>query len=282
MHTRDDLADDLRRLGLQAGDTLMLHASVRAVGEIAGGADQIHLAIKDVLTPRGTLMMYAGGPRYADEVGRGILAAEEEREVLDKLPPFDPETARSAREHGALVEFLRTWHGSRVNQHVTRFVFWGRQTDHLLAPQPWDYALGAGSALERLCELDGRILMLGADHDTVTFLHYAEHIVDIPEKRIARFQVPVLDGGCRVWRPQVEFDSSEGVHGNWPDRFFAKLTDTYLARSGNAGGRVGDAPSFLFSARELLAFALPWMRSIASDASAARALDELAPMAAKS
>src|SRR6476660_8392995 len=104
MHTRDGLAADLRRLGLEAGDTLMVHASVRAVGAVAGGPDQIHLAIKDVLTPHGTLMMYAGCPQYADEVGRGNLTPAQEQEVLAKLPPFDPDTARSARDHGALVE----------------------------------------------------------------------------------------------------------------------------------------------------------------------------------
>lgn len=33
----------------------MLHASVRAVGEVAGGPGQIHLALKDALTTDGTL-----------------------------------------------------------------------------------------------------------------------------------------------------------------------------------------------------------------------------------
>ena len=40
----------------------MVHASVRSVGEVAGGPDQIHLALKDALTPDGTLMMYASCP----------------------------------------------------------------------------------------------------------------------------------------------------------------------------------------------------------------------------
>jgi aminoglycoside 3-N-acetyltransferase len=41
----------------------------------------------------------------------------------------------------------------------------------------------------------GRILLLGSDHDHVTFLHHAEHTVDVPDKRIVRFQVPVLEQG---------------------------------------------------------------------------------------
>ena len=89
MHSRQRLAADLRTLGVAAGDIVMVHASVRAVGEIAGGPDQIHLAVKDALTGEGTIVMYAGCPRYVDEVGRGNLSASQEAEVLEKLPPFE-------------------------------------------------------------------------------------------------------------------------------------------------------------------------------------------------
>jgi aminoglycoside 3-N-acetyltransferase len=268
------LSDGFRALGVAPGDVVMVHASLRAIGEIAGGPDQVHLALKDCLTMDGTLMMYAGCPQYYDEVGRGNLTPDEEREVLDRLPPFDPETARSARDHGALVELLRTWPGSRINHHVTRFVVWGRQAEYLISQQPWNYALGAGSALERFAELDGKILLLGCDHDTVTFLHYAEHIVDIPGKRIARYLVPIEEDGHRVWRHQEEVDSSNGAHPNWPDRFFARLADSYLAAHPHGRGRVGNAASYLLSAKGLLAFALPVMRAVAADARAAEALIE--------
>jgi aminoglycoside 3-N-acetyltransferase len=273
VHSRASLAGGFRALGVTPGDVVMAHASLRAVGSVAGGPDQVHLALKDCLTPDGTLMMYAGCPRYYDEVGRGNLTPEEEREVLEKLPPFDPETARSARDHGALVEMFRTWPGARVNHHVTRFVVWGRHAEYLISQQPWDDALGAGSALDRFAELDGKILLLGCDHDAVTFLHYAEHIVDIPDKRIARYQVPIEENGQRIWRAQQEVDSSGGgAHANWPDRFFARIVDSYLAAHAHGRGPVGGATSYLLSARGLLAFALAVMRAVAADARAADGL----------
>jgi aminoglycoside 3-N-acetyltransferase len=274
MYSRQQLADDFRALGVAAGDTVMLHASVRAVGEIAGGPDQIHLALGDALTGDGTLMMYASCPALYDEVGRGEHDAEREREILDKLPAFDPDTARAARDNGVLVEFLRTSPGAVVNAHVARFVVRGRQAGHLLSEQPWDYAFGRGSALDRFVALDGTILLLGCDHDNVTFLHYAEHIADIPDKRIARFKVPVEEDGRRVWRDMAEFDtSSRGAHAAWPDRFFARIVGAFLRRTGNAGGRVGDAPSFLFPSRGLLEFALPVMAAVAAGAPVDRLLD---------
>jgi aminoglycoside 3-N-acetyltransferase len=270
MHSREQLANDLRTLGIEAGDTMMLHASVRAVGEVAGGPDQIHLALKDVLTAQGTLIMYASCPRYYDEVGSGNLTKEQEAEILEKLPAFDPLTARSARDNGALVELFRTYPGSRVNRHVARFVVWGKRADSLISEQPWNYAFGLRSPLDRFLGLDGKILLLGSDHDAVTFLHYVEHVAEIPNKRLRRFQVPVLDDGRRAWRSMEEFDTSgDGAHANWPDRFFAKIVDAYLAATGNQGGRVGNALSYILRARGLLDFALPLMQAVAKNPRAA-------------
>jgi aminoglycoside 3-N-acetyltransferase len=270
MHSREQLAKDVRRLGVGANDIVMLHASVRAVGEVAGGPDQIHLALKDVLTTEGTLIMYASCPRYYDEVRRGKLTKEQEGDILEKLPAFDPITARSARDNGTLVEFLRTYPGSRVNRHVARFVVWGKQADYLVSDQPWNYAFGLHSPLDRFLGLDGKILLLGSDHDAVTFLHYVEHVAEIPGKRIARFQVPVQEDGRRLWRDMEEFDTSgDGVHANWPDRFFGKIMDAYLTETGNQGGRVGDAMSYILRARGLLDFALPQMEAVAIDPRAA-------------
>jgi aminoglycoside 3-N-acetyltransferase len=267
MYSRSELADGFRQLGVAPGDVVMLHASIRAVGPIAGGPDQIHLALEDALTPAGTLVMYASCPQFYDEVGRGNLTPEEEREVLEKLPAFDARTARAQRDNGALVELFRTYPGTMANAHVARFVARGRHAERLFAEQPWSYAFGRGSALDRFVELDGRILMLGSDHDTVTFLHYAEHIVDIPDKRIARFKVPIEEGGRRVWRDMEEFDTSDqGAHPSWPTRFFAEIVDGYLAATGNSGSRVGNAESYLMDARGLLAYALDAMRAMAGRA----------------
>jgi hypothetical protein len=72
-----------------------------------------------------------------------------------------------------------------------------------------------------------------------------------------------------------EFDTSgDGVHANWPDRFFAKIVDELLAQSGNKGGRVGDAMTYILNARELLDFALPLIKAVAEDPGAADSLEE--------
>ena len=134
----------------------------------------------------------------------------------------------------------------------------------MVSKQPWDFAFGRDSLLERFVELDGKILLLGCDHDNVTLLHYAEHILDVPGKRVATFAVPILENGRRVWKEMKEFDTSgAGAHPNWPERFFATIVNVYLAKTRNRGGRVGDAHAFLIGAKGLLQLALHEMRTAA-------------------
>ncbi len=77
-HTRASLVADLRRLGLSPGDIVMVHASVRSVGPVLGGPDEIHLVIEKAVSPGGTVMMLAGCPDGYDDVGRGHLSATQE------------------------------------------------------------------------------------------------------------------------------------------------------------------------------------------------------------
>jgi len=265
VYSRQELAGAFSALGVAPGDTVMVHASVRAVGEIAGGPDQIHLAIKDAITDRGTLMMYASCPDYYDDVGRGVYPGSIEREILDKMPTFDAATARAARDNGTLVEFFRSYPGTLVNNHVARFAVWGANAHHLISEQPWDFPFGRRSALERFVELNGKVLLIGCDHDNVTFLHYAEHILDVPDLRIVTMEVPWIEDGKRIWKEVKEVDTSgAGAHPNWPERFFAHIVNAYLAKTQNRGGRVGHAHCFLMDAKGLLELALDEMRSAAS------------------
>jgi len=272
MHSRESLARDARRLGIGPGDLLMVHASVRAVGPVVGGPDQIHLALKDAVGEEGSLLMYASCPDQYDEVGRGELSPEVEASLVEHLPAFDARTARAARDNGALVELLRTWPGTVANDHVVRFVCLGPHATALFASQPWDYAYGEGSPLARLVELGGRILLLGSDHDQVTFLHHAEHLVQVPDKRVVRFQVPVPLNGRKVWRWCEEFDTSEPAHPSWPSDVFRQVTDAFLRRTHNAGGRLGDAASVVIETPALLTFALEVFAALVEDPPHAHAL----------
>ncbi len=265
--TRQSLRHDLTRLGLGAGDLVMVHASVRAVGPVFGGPDEIHLAVEEAVSPGGTVMMVVGCPNVTDDVGRGIYTPEEEARILAHQPVFDPTTARANRDVGTLAEFFRSWPGTVCSDSSARVAARGARAGWLTHEHPLDYPFGKGTPYEKLVEARGKLLLLGSDHDEVTLMHYPEHVADFGDKIVVRYRMPVLRKGRREWVEVEEYDSSGGAHANWPERFFARIVDGFIAQHAGtercAAGKVGDADSFLLDAAALVHFAIPVMERTA-------------------
>jgi aminoglycoside 3-N-acetyltransferase len=268
--TRTSLARDLRRLGLAPGQIVMLHASVRAVGRIIGGPDEIHLAVADAIAPGGTVMMYVGCQDGFDDVGRGAISPRDESAILAHQPAFDFQHARAARDFGALAEFFRSYPGTICSEAVcARMAARGDGAAWLLADPPWNYGFGRDSPLDKLCASGGKVLLLGSRHDEVTLLHYAEHIAPFEGKRVARYKVPVLRDGARVWVDCEEFNTSgEGVHANWAENAFELIVGDFIAKRAGMPecrvGHVGLAASVLLDAAELVTHSVPIMVSWAA------------------
>jgi aminoglycoside 3-N-acetyltransferase len=259
--TRSRLVHDLRQLGVRPGGVLMLHASVKAIGWIVGGPDVVLQALLDVLTPDGTLMMYVGWEEAIYEMAE--WPEEKRRAYLEECPPFDPATSRAYRKWSILTEYLRTWPGAQRSQHPEASVAAvGAQAAWITADHPLQYGYGRGSPLEKLCQSNasgGQVLLLGAPLNTLTILHHAEHLANVPNKRIARYQMPILRDGQRVWADFEEFDTSLGIVDWEGEDYFITIAREFLASGQGNTGTVGAAQSHLFDAAALVRFGVEWM-----------------------
>ncbi len=255
--TKSQLVRDLTRLGVEAGQTVMLHASVRAIGWIVGGPDVVLHALREVLTPQGTLMMYAGWEERVEHFDE--WPPETQAAYLAECPPFDPATARANRKWSILTEYLRTTPGAqRSGNPCASIVAVGAKAQWLTENHPLQYGYGPGSPLAKLCEI-GEVLQIGVPIETLTLLHYSEHMANVPHKRIVRFRVPLLRDGRRVWAEIEEFDTSEGIR-DWPDGdYFAAIARDYLASGHGRRGMIGAAQASMFDAVTLHAFAVQWL-----------------------
>jgi len=249
--TRSSLAADLRAIGLAPGDAVLVHAALRRVGPIIGGADTILDAMRDVVGPEGTILGYTDW-QLEDEVRNDPAAREH-------IPAFDPLRSRATRDNGFWPELLRTTPGAlRSGNPGASMAAIGGRAAWFTADHALDYGYGPQSPLGKLVEARGKVLMLGAPLDRMTLLHHAEHVANFPNKRIRRYEAPILVDGMKTWRWFEEFDTSNSPDG-MPEDYFATIVEAFLATGDGRRGVIGEAQSVLVPADRIVPFAASWM-----------------------
>ena len=255
------LARHLARLGVAEGDSVMVHASLRAIGPTEGGADGLIEALHRAVGATGTRLM--------------VLGASNPREWVNKLPeprragrlvdaePFDALSTPADPDVGTLAEVFRRHRGTLVSDHPEgRFAALGFDAAALTADPPWDDYFGPGSALERLLERDGKVLRLGADTDTMTLLHHAEYLTSLPHKRRARRHRLVQTVAGPAVRVVDCLDDNHGIVDYPGDEdYFSAILRAYLKTGRARTGTVGGAASELIQARDMVPFAVRWMNT---------------------
>lgn len=255
--TIDALVADLRALGVADGDTVMVHASLRALGPVEQGAAGVVEALGRAVGPEGTVLMVLGAADAWAWVNDRPVS--ERPGLLADAVPFDAAVTPAEADVGVLAEVLRTTPGTLVSDHPEgRFAARGRRAAELTVDVPWDDYYGPGSPLQRLVDGGGSVLRLGADPDTVTLTHYAEALVDLPEKVRVRRARRVVGRDEVVW---VEtWDDSDGI-ADWDGEgdYFPPLLADYLATGRARVGPVGAAAAELLDAADYVAFAVDWL-----------------------
>lgn len=146
MLTRNDIAHGLRALGLDAGDTVLVHSSLSSLGTVDGGAEAVVAAFLDVLGERGTLVV----PTFGD-FGAIMAAVRTRPDAVHSLHPLASMAA--------------------VGPRATAIC-----RDHWQAPT----AHGDGTPYMRIAELGGFVCLLGVDQDRNTTLHAVEALLELP------------------------------------------------------------------------------------------------------
>ncbi|WP_439025633.1 aminoglycoside N(3)-acetyltransferase [Haloarchaeobius sp. DT45] len=251
--TVDRIATDLRDLGLAAGDTVIVHSSLSALGWVCGGPVAVVDAIQRVLTSDGTLVMPTHTGDYSDPGSwqHPPVPDEWEQEIRDTMPAYRPEVT-PCRRLGAVPDTFRSYPGVVRSRHpIVSFAAWGAEAEAITADHSYDDPLGEQSPLARLYERDASVLMLGTDHGTNTSLHLAEYRDDNPDEREPD-GAPVVQDGERVWLEFTDIDLDTSDFPAVGEAFEETRPDAVSI------GQVGEAASRLLDQRELVDFAAEW------------------------
>jgi aminoglycoside 3-N-acetyltransferase len=251
--TVDSIAADLRNLGLDAGDTVLVHASLSALGWVCGGAPAVVDALQRVLTEAGTLVMPTHSPDVSNpEWWENPPVPESWYEPIRAgMPPYRP-AVTPTRGMGAVAECFRSYPGVERSAHpMHSFAAWGADARAVTAEHELDNSLGDGSPLASVYDRDGSVLFLGTTHETNTSLHLAEYRADLGLETETRESV-VLRDDERLW---VTFEDLAIDDADFPEcgaAFEAAHPEAVST------GTVGVADARLLAQRPLVEFAVGW------------------------
>ena len=169
-HSSSDLTQDLRRLGVAAGDILFVHSSFKSLGPVEGGADSVIQALEDAIGPEGLLLM----PSF--------------NLVTWELRPETWDLQNTPSTVGWITERFRQLPGVFRSDHYSHSVAargrgarafvgghlrqegYGSHWDR----EPWGKTFGLHSPMYKAYEAGGKLLMLGVDYYTSTYVHLVE------------------------------------------------------------------------------------------------------------
>jgi aminoglycoside 3-N-acetyltransferase len=186
-----DLTALLERLGLRTGDVVLVHVAFNSFSGFQGGPGDVIRVLQSVVGELGTLLMptmpFSGSAvEYARQYPRTDLA-------------------KSPSAMGIVTEIFRRMPGVIRSIHPTHSVAaWGARAeeltgDHFRAESP----CGRNSPFLRLLDVDGKILFLGAEIQTMTFYHGLEELFEdrLPASPFTRewFALETRDRDGNTW-----------------------------------------------------------------------------------
>ena len=259
-----DLVDDpvtptrittaLRELGVAAGDTLLVHSSLSSLGFVPGGAQGVVAALRDAVTPAGTLVVPTHSTDLTDPRHWENPSVPESwyDTIRASTPAYRPD-ATPTRGMGAIPECLRDYDDAVRSDHPHySFTAWGADAEAVTDGHTLGSGLGEGSPLDAVYERDGSVLLLGVGHARNTSLHLAEARADW-SKSYTETGAPVLHDGEREWVSYRQLDFDDGDFDDCGAAFEASHPDAV------AHGQVGAADATLVDQRALVDFGVEWL-----------------------
>jgi aminoglycoside 3-N-acetyltransferase len=225
------LINDLKNLGIQTGDKLLVHASFRSLGKVDGGPETVISALMESIGENGTLLMPA-------------LSYES---VTESQPVFNVNETPSCV--GALTEYFRQRAGTLRSLHPTHSISaYGKRAEFFVNNHEQDSTpVGLNSPLSKLKDEHGKILFIGCGLKPNTSMHGIEEFV-IPEYLYngdVAFTIEDTDGKTKQYNHTTHgFDGWEQRY----DRIENILNDRELKK-----GKVLEADCYLMDAVALWA-----------------------------
>ena len=250
---KSEIADALRTIGLERGDSVIVHTSLGKIGYVCGGAQVVIEALIETVGEKGTIMMPTQSWKNLDpETGVHWDADKTDWDRIRENWPAYNKAITPTNTMGAVEEMFRSWPGAVRSDHPSRsFAAWGRNAEYLTKNHDLSDIFGDTSPIGKLYDLDGKILLIGVDYDKNTSIHLADVRAEYRGKHTCVEHSAVMENGKRVWK------AYETLFVDGED--FKDIGIAFEAVHTVNTAAIGETELKIMKQRELVDFAIEWI-----------------------
>lgn len=250
----ETLKQQLHMLGVKAGDSIMVHSSIKSMGWIAGGAKAVVDALLETITPQGTIVMAAQSAENSEPSYWMLppVPGDWHEPIRQQMPAYDPHLT-PLRGMGKIAEcFHRHPKTIRSYHPVHSFMAWGKHAEEWMKEHPLEDSFGMGSPLGAFLNENVKVLLIGVGYDSCTALHLSENMLE--SKTFMNQGAAMLVDGKRQW---IEYQSLDVDSDRFPEigEAFEKANpeDFYV-------GKLGQADCRIIQMKPLIEFGTNWLK----------------------
>ena len=174
MLTLENLVDKFVAVGVETGDTLLVHSAYKSFGVVDGGPQTVIDALLTALGDGGTLIM----PTFNFDFCQG-----------------NPWDVRQTPSHMGVITNLVRQHpdAARVFHPIYSFAILGKHKEYLTKDR-YKSSFEEKSLFGKLRDLDGKIMIIGLSYtNSMTFFHHVEEMEGVDYRYMKEFSGVVTD-----------------------------------------------------------------------------------------
>jgi aminoglycoside 3-N-acetyltransferase len=251
--SKNTLKEQFSSLGINPGDEVIVHSSLKSMGWIAGGAQAVVEALMETITTQGTIVIPAQSADNSEPSYWMMPAVPEEwnEPIRQSITAFDPHLTH-LRGMGKIAEcFHRHPETTRSNHPTHSFMAWGKNSNEWMSEHPLDDSFGLGSPLGKMIDTDVKILMIGVGYDSCTALHLAEYLA--PGLTHSPQGAAIMEDSKRIWATYNMADVDSDVFPQLGEAFEKEHPGNFTV------GKLGQADCKVVPMKSLVDFGTRWM-----------------------
>ncbi len=232
-YTKEQLKEQLKAMGLKETDAIMVHSSMKAMGDVEGGAETVLDAFIEYFSK-----------------GLFMVPTHTWKQMSAEHSLFDPKTEPSCV--GLLTNLILKRKGVHRSLHPTHSIaaIGAEAEEYVKGEENVQTPCAPGGCWDRLRKVHGKILLIGVTHARNTFIHSVEEVYDVPERFTAQpaaFQVKMPDGRIK----EVPMYRHYNVHQAHISEDFDKMSEGYFVTGAAQKVKLGDADCILCDAEKI-------------------------------